>query len=46
MNPRSSWIDQAAYDAQAAKLAAMFHENFKNFSEELPEAVIAAGPVT
>lgn len=46
LNPRGSWSDPAAYDAQAAKLAAMFHENFKNFSEEVPEAVIAAGPVT
>jgi len=46
LNPRDSWSDPAAYDAQAAKLAAMFHENFKNFSGELPEAINAAGPVT
>jgi phosphoenolpyruvate carboxykinase (ATP) len=44
LRPRESWSDPAAYDTQAAKLAAMFHENFKNFTDEVPEAIIAAGP--
>ena len=33
-----------AYDAQAAKLAKMFAENFKRFEAEVSPDVIAAGP--
>ncbi len=31
LDPRSTWSDGAAYDAQAAKLRTMFKENFKIF---------------
>jgi phosphoenolpyruvate carboxykinase (ATP) len=43
LDPRSSWADKAAYDVQAAKLAAMFRENFAQFSDA-PAAVRDAGP--
>jgi phosphoenolpyruvate carboxykinase (ATP) len=46
LNPRSSWQDSAAYDAQAAKLAMMFHDNFKTYAEEVSAAVGQAGPRT
>lgn len=44
LNPRNTWADPAAYDAQAAKVAAMFHENFRRFAGQVPPEVIAAGP--
>lgn len=46
LDPRRTWSDAAAYDAQAAKLAAMFEKNFKRFADEVDPAVIAAGPQT
>jgi len=46
LKPRESWADKVAYDAQAAKLAAMFHDNFTAFRDEVPEAVRAAGPLS
>jgi phosphoenolpyruvate carboxykinase (ATP) len=42
LNPRNMWADQAAYDKQAADLAARFASNFEQF--DAPEAVRAAGP--
>jgi phosphoenolpyruvate carboxykinase (ATP) len=44
LDPRGTWKDGAAYDAQAAKLAGMFRDNFKAFAAQVPEAVAAAGP--
>ncbi len=44
LDPRSTWADPAAYDAKAAELAAMFRENFAQFTGVDPE-VAAAGPV-
>jgi phosphoenolpyruvate carboxykinase (ATP) len=44
LDPRSTWSDKAAYDAQAKKLAAMFVENFKSFEGTADSAVIEAGP--
>jgi phosphoenolpyruvate carboxykinase (ATP) len=44
LRPRETWPDTSAYDAQAAKLASMFRENFQKFGD-LPEAAIReAGP--
>ena len=44
MNPRGTWPDGAAYDAQASKLAGMFRENFRKFENVVDRAVLDAGP--
>jgi phosphoenolpyruvate carboxykinase (ATP) len=43
LNPRNTWKDGAAYDAQARKLAALFRANDAKF--EMPESVRKAGPM-
>lgn len=44
LEPRLTWPDKAAYDAQAKKLAQLFHENFKPYSAILSNDVREAGP--
>ena len=44
LDPRGTWDDKAAYDAQAAKLARMFVENFKANFADAEAAVASAGP--
>jgi phosphoenolpyruvate carboxykinase (ATP) len=44
LDPRSTWSDPAEYDAQAARLAALFHKNFEQFAGRVPAAVREAGP--
>jgi len=44
LDPRRTWSDAAAYDAQATELAAMFHHNFRRFEDRVPEEVRRAGP--
>jgi phosphoenolpyruvate carboxykinase (ATP) len=46
LTPRHTWKDKAAYDAQAAKLAQMFRDNFKTFEATATAEVKAAGPQT
>ena len=42
LDPRSTWADPAAYDAQAAKLAAMFAQNFAQYETYVTDDVRAA----
>ena len=44
LTPRSTWSDGSAYDAQAARLARLFADNFKTFETEVAPDVRAAGP--
>ena len=44
MNPRDTWADKDAYDAQAKKLAKMFQDNFEKKYPNMPENIKAAGP--
>ncbi|ODT02923.1 MAG: phosphoenolpyruvate carboxykinase (ATP) [Gemmatimonadetes bacterium SCN 70-22] len=43
LDPRRTWGEGAAYDAQAKKLAEMFRKNFEKFGAVAP-AIVAAGP--
>ncbi|MBT9384717.1 phosphoenolpyruvate carboxykinase [Pseudooceanicola sp. CBS1P-1] len=42
LDPRRTWEDEAAYDAQAAKLVGMFSENFEQYLPYIDEDVKAA----
>ena len=44
LDPRDTWADPAAYDAQARRLAGMFQDNFSGFAAGVDESIRAAGP--
>lgn len=44
LDPRGTWADQAAYDAQAQKLVGMFIENFAIYEAHVGDDVKAAAP--
>jgi phosphoenolpyruvate carboxykinase (ATP) len=44
LNPRDTWSDKAAYDAQARKLVSMFRENFRKFEAHVGQDVLQAAP--
>jgi phosphoenolpyruvate carboxykinase (ATP) len=44
LNPRETWSDAAAYDAQAARLVQMFIDNFAQFEGDVDESVRQAAP--
>ena len=44
LDPRATWQDKEAYDLQARHLAQLFQDNFRQFEDQTPEWVAAAGP--
>jgi len=45
LNPQKSWVGTADFKGEVNKLADLFNENFKKYSDEATAEVIAAGPV-
>src|SRR5690606_5705370 len=45
LDPRSTWADKAAYDAQAKKLVDMFVSNFEKFESHVDQEVRQAAPI-
>ena len=44
LHPRKTWADKAAFDAQAARLVAMFVKNFQTFERHVDKDVVNAAP--
>ena len=46
LNPRETWTDTQAYDAQAKRLVGMFVKNFAKFEAHVDAEVKSASPAT
>jgi phosphoenolpyruvate carboxykinase (ATP) len=44
LDPAGTWADQNDYEAQAQKLAAAFHQNFRKYLNDETEHLLSAGP--
>lgn len=44
LDPRRTWESGETYDAQATRLAGMFHENIRKFGDAVKAEILAAGP--
>lgn len=44
LDPRNTWKDKAAYDAQADKLATAFQTNFNKYRDNASEEIVKAEP--
>ncbi len=44
LDPRDTWADTKAYDAQARKLVAMFVKNFDTFKDHVGADIMDASP--
>lgn len=44
LKPKNTWADPRAYDSKAEHLARLFAENFREFEDQVPGEVKAAGP--
>jgi phosphoenolpyruvate carboxykinase (ATP) len=44
LNPENTWTDKSAYEAKARELASYFHENFRQFADEVSDEIRSAGP--
>ena len=44
LDPRGTWADPVAYDRAAARLSAMFRENFAAYADGLDASIAGAGP--
>jgi phosphoenolpyruvate carboxykinase (ATP) len=44
LQPRNTWVDKAAYDEKAKKVASLFRDNFKKYEAQASAEVRAGGP--